>query len=136
MPGGLGRLNETFAQRKVNIAAQYCQTEGEIGYVVLDVEGTLQDAPDLLADIQAIPGTICARLCLSRSTHRNFLISTRASQIWLRPQPRMPQGASLRGTVGAKSKSARALEVALECSPTRRTKTSPSAATTSNRKPA
>jgi D-3-phosphoglycerate dehydrogenase len=136
MPGGLGRLNETFAQRKVNIAAQYCQTEGEIGYVVLDVEGTLQDAPDLLAEIQSIPGTICARLCLSRSSHRNFLISTRASKIWLRPQPKIPQGASLHGTTPAKSKSARALEVALECSVARRSKTQPSAASASNRKPA
>jgi hypothetical protein len=136
MPGGLGRLNETFAQHKVNIAAQYCQTEGEIGYVVLDVEGTLHDAPDLLADIQGIPGTICARLCLSRSTHRNFLISTRASTIWLRPQPRMPEGASSLGTTAGKSKSARALEVALECSATRRSKTSPSAPAGSSRKPA
>ena len=135
MPGGLGRLNETFAQRRVNIAAQYCQTEGEIGYVVLDVEGTLQDAPDLLADIQGIPGTICARLCLSRSTHRNFLISTRASTIWLRPQPKMPQGASSLGTSAGKSKSARALEVALECSASRRTKSS-SSTTAASRKPA
>ena len=37
-PGGLGRLNEVFAQRGVNIAAQYCQTDTEIGYVVMDVE--------------------------------------------------------------------------------------------------
>ena len=113
MPGGLGRLNETFAQRKVNIAAQYCQTDAEIGYVVLDVEGTLQDAPDLLAEIRAIPGTICARLCLSRSTSRTFLISTRASAIWLRPQSKTPAAASSPGRSGGKSKSARSLELAL-----------------------
>jgi D-3-phosphoglycerate dehydrogenase len=135
MPGGLGRLNETIAQRKVNIAAQYCQTEGEIGYVVFDVEGTLNDAPDLLADIRAIPGTICARLCLSRSTHRTFLISTRASTIWLRPQPRKPEGTAPVRETGGKSKSARALEVALECSGSRRAKNSPSSAPTASGKP-
>jgi D-3-phosphoglycerate dehydrogenase len=82
-PGGLGRLNEAFAHRGVNIAAQFCQTDSEIGYVVLDVEGRVQDAQGLLADIRAIPGTICARLCLSRSASRTFLISTLGAAIWL-----------------------------------------------------
>jgi hypothetical protein len=91
-PGGLGRLNEFFAQRRINIAAQYCQTDTEIGYVVLDVEGGVQDAPRLLADIRAIPGTISARLCLSRSSSRTFLISTLASAVWLRPRS-VPVGA-------------------------------------------
>jgi D-3-phosphoglycerate dehydrogenase len=83
VPGGLGRLNEAFARRNVNIAAQYCQTDSELGYVVVDVEGDVKDAPGLLADIRSIPDTICARLCLSRSTSRTFLISTRASTLWL-----------------------------------------------------
>ena len=50
---------------------------------MLDVEGGVHDAPGLLADIRAIPDTICARLCLSRSTSRTFLISTLASAVWL-----------------------------------------------------
>jgi hypothetical protein len=82
-PGGLGRLNEVVAQRGVNIAAQYCQTDSQIGYVVLDLDGRLQDAEGLLADIRGIPGTICARLCLSRSTSRTFLISSLPSAIWV-----------------------------------------------------
>jgi D-3-phosphoglycerate dehydrogenase len=84
--GSLGRLNESFARRGINIAAQYCQTDSEIGYVVLDVEGRAQDAEGLLAEIRAIPGTICARLCLSRSASRTFLISTLAAAIWLPPR--------------------------------------------------
>ncbi len=83
-PGGLGRLNDVFAQHGANVAAQYCQTDSEIGYVVVDVEGTVQDAPGLLGRIQSLPGTIGARLCLSRATSRTFLISTRASSVWLR----------------------------------------------------
>ncbi len=82
-PGGLGRLNEVFSKHGSNVAAQYCQTDSEIGYVVVDVDGTVEDAPSLLGDIRNLPGTICARLCLSRSTSRRFLISSRASSVWL-----------------------------------------------------
>jgi D-3-phosphoglycerate dehydrogenase len=87
VPGGLGRLNDVFADRGVNIAAQYCQTDSEIGYVVMDVEGRVQDAEGLVAEIRAIPDTICARSCLSRSASRTFLISMRAAAIWLPPHP-------------------------------------------------
>ena len=86
-PGGLGRLNDVFTQYGNNVAAQYCQTDSEIGYVVVDVEGTVQDAPGMLREIRNLPGTICARLCLSKSTSRTFLISTRASSVWLPPSP-------------------------------------------------
>lgn len=96
--GELGRLNEVFAHRKINIAAQYCQTDSEIGYVVLDVEGSLDDASGLLTDIRALPNTICARLCLSRSTSRAFLISTLASAVWL-PARRPDQSARMLKTV-------------------------------------
>ena len=83
VPGGLGRLNDAFANRGVNIAAQYCQTDSEIGYVVMDVEGRVPDAEGLIAEMRAIPDTICARSCLSRSATRTFLISMRAAAMWL-----------------------------------------------------
>jgi D-3-phosphoglycerate dehydrogenase / 2-oxoglutarate reductase len=108
-PGGLGRLNEAFAHRGVNIAAQYCQTDSEIGYVVLDVEGRIQDAQGLLADIRAIPGTIGARLCLSRSTSRTFLISTLPAAIWLPPRRAHEEGSSSPAIHDDKAPSARAL---------------------------
>ncbi len=113
-PGGLGRLNEAFAKRGVNVAAQYCQTDSEIGYVVVDVEGAVQDAPGLLGDIRNLPGTICARLCLSRSTSRTFLISTLASAVWLRP--RLPQPEPPKRAGDGKVLSTRALETALRLS--------------------
>jgi len=100
-PGGLGRLNDMFAHSGVNVTAQYSQTDSEIGYVVVDVEGTVQDAPGLLGEILNIPGTICARLCLSQSTSRTFLISTLASTVWLSPRKLQPDDlTSLRGPDG------------------------------------
>jgi len=111
-PGGLGRLNEAFAQRSINVAAQYCQTDSQIGYVVVDVDGRIQDAEGLLADIRAIPGTISARLCLSRSTSRTFLISTLPAAIWLRPR-RLQADASRAPNAGDdKGQSARPIETA------------------------
>lgn len=62
LPGELGRLNEVFFRHGVNIAGQYYQTEGDIGYVVLDADGAIADADDILADIRALDGTVRARL--------------------------------------------------------------------------
>lgn len=62
LPGELQRLNEVFARHDVNIAAQTYQTDGEIGYVVLEAEGAVADAETILGDIRELPGTIRARL--------------------------------------------------------------------------
>jgi D-3-phosphoglycerate dehydrogenase len=67
VPGMLGRLNEVFARRNINIAAQYLQTDGEIGYVVLEAE--MIDAAGVLVldEIGALEGTIRARLLYEKS---------------------------------------------------------------------
>jgi D-3-phosphoglycerate dehydrogenase len=62
MPGMLGRLNEVFSRRQINIAAQSYQTDGEIGYVVMEADEAGRAAQDLLAEIRALEGTIRARL--------------------------------------------------------------------------
>ncbi len=62
LPGELQRLNEVFAKHKVNIAAQFYQTDGEVGYVVLDCDDLLSGARDILAELRSMPGTIRARL--------------------------------------------------------------------------
>jgi D-3-phosphoglycerate dehydrogenase / 2-oxoglutarate reductase len=62
LPGALGRLNDVFARRKINIAAQYCQTDNEIGYVVVEAEGTDADGSSVLEEIADLEGTIRARL--------------------------------------------------------------------------
>ncbi len=45
---------------EVNIAAQYLQTEGGIGYVVMDVES--DDVTALMKDLAKIPATIRTRI--------------------------------------------------------------------------
>jgi D-3-phosphoglycerate dehydrogenase len=67
LPGELRRLNEVFAGRNVNIAAQHFQTDGQIGYVVLDADGAVPDAPAVLKEIRALPGTIRARMLYQRT---------------------------------------------------------------------
>ncbi len=64
-PGLLGKMNEVFARRGINIAAQYLQTDSAIGYVVVDSVAT-HAAEDILAELRALPGTIRARLLYER----------------------------------------------------------------------
>ena len=62
LPGMLGKLNDLFARHAINIAAQYYETRGEIGYVVLDADTSGIDTQSVLDDIRALEGTIRARL--------------------------------------------------------------------------
>jgi D-3-phosphoglycerate dehydrogenase len=62
VPGMLGRLNEVLARHAVNIAAQYYETDHDVGYVVLDADASAVDSQRVLADIRALEGTIRARL--------------------------------------------------------------------------
>ena len=62
LPGMLGRLNEVLARHAINIAAQYYETRGEIGYVVLDADASAADSARELEGIRTLEGTIRARL--------------------------------------------------------------------------
>ncbi len=61
VPGLLFRVNDVFSRRGHNIVAEYLQTSGDIGYVVVDAEGASSDE-SVLADLRQIDGTIRARL--------------------------------------------------------------------------
>jgi len=65
-PGILRRVDEVFARRGVNIASQYLQTDGEIGYVVIDADGSDETVESILADLRALDGTIRAGLIYAR----------------------------------------------------------------------
>jgi D-3-phosphoglycerate dehydrogenase / 2-oxoglutarate reductase len=67
LPGELGKLNAIFARAKVNIAAQNYQTDGDLGYVVLDAEGAVPDADEILERIRALSGTIRTRILHRRA---------------------------------------------------------------------
>ncbi len=66
VPGVLTGLNEIFARRGLNIASQFLQTDGEIGYVVIEADGTREDSQAVLDEARAIEGTIRARLLYER----------------------------------------------------------------------
>jgi D-3-phosphoglycerate dehydrogenase len=60
VPGVMRRVNEIFSQSHLNITAQYLQTDPEVGFVVVDVDGDV-DETAVLNQLQAIDGTIRAR---------------------------------------------------------------------------
>jgi D-3-phosphoglycerate dehydrogenase len=65
-PGQMRRLNEVFARHKVNIAAQYLQTNADIGNVVLDADGAVGDAQVIVKEIRDLEGTVRARVLWQR----------------------------------------------------------------------
>ena len=60
VPGVVRRLNDLVADAGLNVAGQSLQTQGDIGYVAIDVEG--EPTPALAAAIAAAPDTIRARI--------------------------------------------------------------------------
>jgi D-3-phosphoglycerate dehydrogenase len=66
-PGILSRINESFGRRGLNIAAQYYQTDSELGYVVVESVEARADADAILAELRALPGTVRSRLIYERS---------------------------------------------------------------------
>lgn len=62
LPGMLGRLYEVLERNGVNIAGQYYESRGEVGYVVFDADASTADTRQVLKAIRALPGTIRARL--------------------------------------------------------------------------
>jgi len=59
-PGVLTQINQAFAKHSINIAAQYLQTDDQIGYVVIDIES--ENREQALKALKAIDGTIRARI--------------------------------------------------------------------------
>ncbi|MBT0585557.1 phosphoglycerate dehydrogenase [Alteromonas oceanisediminis] len=59
-PGVLTQINRAFADKQINILAQYLQTKESVGYVVIDVEANR--ALDAFAELSQIEGTIKSRV--------------------------------------------------------------------------
>jgi D-3-phosphoglycerate dehydrogenase len=60
VPGVLSEINKVFGVNHINIASQFLQTNGDIGYVVIDIDAAHSDvALEKLADV---PGTIRSRV--------------------------------------------------------------------------
>jgi len=62
VPGVLSRINDVFSQGGININGQHLQTDGDIGYVVIDVSASEEQSEGLREQLAAIPGTMRTRL--------------------------------------------------------------------------
>ena len=65
-PGILRRINEIFSEAGINIAAQFLQTDGQLGYVVVEADSDRSDDVAILGRLRALDGTIRARLLYQR----------------------------------------------------------------------
>ena len=66
VPGMMMKLNDIFSKRGMNIASQFLQTDGAVGYVVIELDGTREDCEQVLEDIRQLEGTIRARIIYER----------------------------------------------------------------------
>ena len=60
VPGVLSQINRVFSEQHINIAAQYLQTRGDIGYVVIDVDAASSELA--LEQLAQVPGTLRSRV--------------------------------------------------------------------------
>jgi D-3-phosphoglycerate dehydrogenase len=62
-PGVLSAVNAIFSEQKINIAAEYLQTNPRIGYVVIDIEtGEREESMQIKRRLDEVPGTIRTRI--------------------------------------------------------------------------
>lgn len=67
-PGIMRQINDLFASQNCNVTAQYLQTDGEVGYVVVEAESEGPEMDTTLLDgLKALDGTLRARLLYQRS---------------------------------------------------------------------
>ena len=67
VPGVLGKINTVFSGRALNIDAQYLQTDGDFGYVVVDASVERTEADAVLQALRSIDGTVRARRLVPRA---------------------------------------------------------------------
>jgi len=59
-PGLLKEVNYVFTSKGINIAAEYLQTDAEVGYVIIDTESKLDSS--IIRELRSIEGTIRVRM--------------------------------------------------------------------------
>ncbi len=64
VPGVLSHINEVFSKRGMNICGQYLRTDGDLGYVVVDVKETVEEGQGVRRELAAVDGTIRTRFLL------------------------------------------------------------------------
>jgi D-3-phosphoglycerate dehydrogenase len=62
-PGMLTAINQVFSEHRINVAAQYLQTNPKVGYVVIDVEAEGDETTLMLKRaLDEVPGTLRTRM--------------------------------------------------------------------------
>ncbi|HMV39713.1 phosphoglycerate dehydrogenase [Plasticicumulans sp.] len=61
-PGLLSAINDALSRQRINIAGQYLQTRGGIGYVVIDIDDDEHAGKLALKELRAIDGTLRTRI--------------------------------------------------------------------------
>jgi D-3-phosphoglycerate dehydrogenase len=62
VPGVLSRINEVFSKAGLNIDGQYLRTDANVGYVVIDVGASPEQAQALRAQLAEVPDTLRTRI--------------------------------------------------------------------------
>lgn len=62
VPGVLSKINEIFSRHNLNIDGQFLRTDPKVGYVVIDITATEEQASAIREDLAAIPGTLRTRI--------------------------------------------------------------------------
>ncbi|MEZ5502105.1 MAG: phosphoglycerate dehydrogenase [Halioglobus sp.] len=60
VPGVMSAINNVFSENRINVSAQYLQTNASVGYVVIDIDADYSDIA--LKKLAAIEGTIRSRV--------------------------------------------------------------------------
>ncbi|MCF7749786.1 phosphoglycerate dehydrogenase [Bacillus subtilis subsp. subtilis] len=62
VPGVLSKVNEIFSRHNVNIDGQFLRTDPKVGYVVIDITASEEQAGAVREALAAIPGTLRTRV--------------------------------------------------------------------------
>ncbi|RRU21907.1 phosphoglycerate dehydrogenase [Stenotrophomonas sp. 278] len=62
VPGVLSKVNEIFSRHNVNIDGQFLRTDPKVGYVVIDITASEEQAAGVREELAAIPGTLRTRV--------------------------------------------------------------------------
>ena len=62
VPGVLSKINEIFSRHNLNIDGQFLRTDPKLGYVVIDIAATEEQANAIRGELAAIEGTLRTRI--------------------------------------------------------------------------
>ncbi|ORU77768.1 D-3-phosphoglycerate dehydrogenase, partial [Francisella tularensis subsp. holarctica] len=61
IPGIINELNRILASKNINVEGQYLRTLENIGYVVMDIKSSSDEAKELIDEFKKVKATIKAR---------------------------------------------------------------------------